>query len=451
MGKALSIAISVAIIAMSYGCGGDSSSISGFPSSYPGGYGGPYYRGSTSRTEYAKEMVEDEVLIKFKEETPKSDIDAFLSTNGSKVERVIDKIEVYLVKIPKGINPLQFVEKVREDPRLDFVEPNFTVKISETEIPISRAVTEEESTPGDIELNKAWTVTKGSDKILVAIVDTGVDLGHEALKDSLTLGKDLIDGKGKAKDDNGHGTFLAGIVVARGSDKVSGIAPDCRIIPIKALDRFGIGSSALLAEGIVEAVVAKARVILVGSGTYRKSKTLEKAVDYAWSTGSIVVAPAGNDKKEDPFYPAAYEKCIAVAAVDKMDKKASFSNYGKWVDISAPGYATSTMTSYRSYMTSEGKKPKGYSDMEGTSVAAAYVAGALALLLSAAPDEKASWIRDKLELSSDPIDGLNPKELEGKLGKGRLNIGKAFVNLGLIKKGRVGGQPLEGKEGGEER
>jgi thermitase len=420
-------AISIFALAFLFGCGGDTSSISGFPRSYPGGYGGPYYRGSSGSP---SDMVEDEVLLKFKEGTQKPDIDAFLSANGAKADRKIDGIDVYVVKIPKGTSPLQFVEKVREDPRLEFAEPNFIVRIAgneEGEVPVSRAVPEVGFAPGDIGLSKAWEVTKGIPKVLVAIVDTGADPDHEALRDGLLPGKDMLDEKGRAKDENGHGTFLAGIILARGSEKVSGIAPNCKGIPVKVLDRLGTGSVATLAEGIVWAVGAGARVILVGSGTYKRSRTLGKAVDYASDMGSIVVAPAGNDKKEDPFYPAAYERCIAVAAVDKMDKKAAFSNYGRWVDICAPGYARSTMTSYKSYMTSEGKKPKGYAEMEGTSVAAAYVAGALALMISAAPDEKA--IRDKLELSSDPVDGLNPKELEGKLGKGRVNVGRALALL----------------------
>lgn len=133
-------------------------------------------------------------------------------------------------------------------------------------------------------------------------------------------------------------------------------------------------------------------VINLSLGCNCDTQTLENAVNYAWNKGSVVIAAAGNDGVSTTFEPASYDNVIAVGAVDRYDRKASFSNYGTWVDVTAPGVSiASTMPN------------GGYAYMSGTSMAAPHVAGLAGLLASQGRSN--SNIRAAIEQTADPISG----------------------------------------------
>ena len=227
----------------------------------------------------------------------------------------------------------------------------------------------------------AWDVSLGSPDLIVAIVDSGVDASHPDLRNQLVAGYDFVNDDADATDDNGHGTQMAGIVAAEAFNGigVSGIAPRCKLMPIKVLDRGATGDYSAIANGISYAADHGARVINLSLTGSEASPTLESAVNYATARGALVVAAAGNEPTGNAVYPAAYANAIGVSATDRHDKVAGFSNYGSFVAFAAPGVGILTTN-----LTAGGSA--AYLSTSGTSAATAFVSGALALLLSAHPE-----------------------------------------------------------------
>jgi thermitase len=184
---------------------------------------------------------------------------------------------------------------------------------------------------------EAWGVTTGSG-IKVAVLDSGVASDNVDITPKVAARANFSNGKA-GEDNYGHGTHVAGIVAATANNTVgvAGVCPGCTILDGKVLNDSGVGSSSSLANGINWAVNNGAKVINMSLGV-RASRTLETAVNNAWSKGVVLVAAAGNGSNQTKIYPGAYPNVIAVAATDNTDAKASFSTYGaSWVDVAAPG------------------------------------------------------------------------------------------------------------------
>jgi subtilisin family serine protease len=201
---------------------------------------------------------------------------------------------------------------------------------------------------------------------------------------------------------HGHGTMVAGILAA--------VAPDAMIMPLQAFDDQGCGSIYNISKAIKYAISHGAQVINMSFGVPGGNQTLKNAIREAEKAGIIVVASAGNDNTSVPQFPAAYPDVVAVAATNLKDAKASFSNYGATISVSAPG--TCIISAY----------PGGYyAEMSGTSFAAPMVAGEAALLRSL----KATASSAAIEAGVDNIDAVNPNYV-GQLGSGRINLLKAL-------------------------
>ena len=220
-----------------------------------------------------------------------------------------------------------------------------------------------------------WQNTMGSQEVLVAVLDTGIDSNHEDLDGQIVAEVSFVDGASYG-DVHGHGTHIAGIIAAKNNDMgIIGVAPDSRLLNAKVADDMGRCYASALAEGIVWAVDNGASVINISVEIRGDSSELEKAVDYAWSEGSLVVAAAGNDGNDSPVYPAGYDNCVAVAATNQNDGLAVLSNHGDWVDVAAPGFSIySTLPD------------DDYGIKTGTSFACAYVSGMAALLFDIVVD-----------------------------------------------------------------
>ncbi len=273
----------------------------------------------------------------------------------------------------------------------------------------------------DVSAFDAWDRSTG-EGVVVAIIDTGVDTSHPDLRPNLWVntgeiagngrdddgngyvddvhGFDFVFRDGEPEDNEGHGTHVAGTVAAAGDDGygVPGMAFDARIMAIKLLDPSGGGGSYQAAEAIRYAVDSGADVINASWGSYGYSSAVIQAVQYANSRGVVFVAAAGNegsDNDQTPLYPASYDvpNVIAVAASDRRDRLASFSNTGaSRVDLAAPGVQiVSTWPG------------GGWEYLDGTSMASPMVAGAAALLVSAAPSLTVSEVRQTLMATVDPL------------------------------------------------
>jgi len=220
-----------------------------------------------------------------------------------------------------------------------------------------------------------WQVTMGSEEVLVAILDTGIDKDHEDLVGKVKAEVNFTDSQ-TANDIHGHGTHLAGIIAAeKNTIGIVGLAPDCRLLSAKVADDRGRCEVADLVEGIIWAVDNGARVINISIEIREASEDLEAAINYAWDHGALIVAAAGNGGTQEPVYPAYYKNCIAVTAIREDNNLSPLSNTGGWVDLAAPGY--------KIYSTLPGND---YGLETGTSFASAHVSGIAALLFSLVTD-----------------------------------------------------------------
>ena len=182
-----------------------------------------------------------------------------------------------------------------------------------------------------LDLPLAWQVTSGSATSVVAVVDSGVQADNPALQGRVLAGYDFVHGDTNTTDDNGHGTAVAGIIAA--------VCPGCSILPVKVLDANGTGDWPTISAGIDWAADHGAQVINLSVGAPRALDIVGAAVAYAISKGAIVVAAAGNDGEDESFYPAMYPGVISVAGVDQTGARSTWSNFGSWVTVAAPGCA----------------------------------------------------------------------------------------------------------------
>jgi thermitase len=146
------------------------------------------------------------------------------------------------------------------------------------------------------------------------------------------------------------------------------------------------------------------------------SRALEAAVKDAWARGAVIVAAAGNGGTQAKFYPGAYPNVIAVAATDNNDAKASFSTYGKWVDVAAPGVSLySTFPNHDFYLGTQNGRAQGYDIASGTSMASPVVAGVAALAWSKLAAPSNASVREKVEATAEPIPGTGPYWAHGRV------------------------------------
>jgi hypothetical protein len=262
-----------------------------------------------------------------------------------------------------------------------------------------------------VTFEQSWPVSRG--RVIVAVIDSGVLANHQDLAGSVLPGKDYVTAGSDGRiDPNGHGTHVAGVIAAHVNNGlgIAGGAPDARILPIRVLDANGGGVASNVAKAIIWAADHGARVISLSLGG-GQAPGVEQAIHYANSKRAVVIAAAGNggDSGNAPMYPAAYPNAIAVAAVDTNLKHPSFSNHGKYVDISAPGVGiTSTW----------GSSPSAYASATGTSMATPYVAAAAAVILGAHPSFGAAKVTQMLKSTARD---LGPGGVDPYFGHGLIN------------------------------
>lgn len=255
--------------------------------------------------------------------------------------------------------------------------------------------------PGQTQLNALK-----ARKVLVAILDTGIDKYHEDLQGKVLKEIDLT-GNSSPGDLKGHGTHVAGIIAANSNNEIgiSGIAPNVKFMNVKVTDDYGKCKADIVSKGIIWAVDNGAKIINISLEFNEPYPDMEKAINYAYQHDCLIIASASNQTIK-PVYPASYENCLSVTATDENDRIASLSYNGDWIDIAAPGLSIYSTLPDNSY---------GYKN--GTSFATAQVSGLAAILYGLASDQNADdKINDEVrkailnggqEISSSGIKRIN--------------------------------------------
>jgi subtilisin family serine protease len=347
----------------------------------------------------------------------------------------------FKIIVPKDSDILSVVQDYSANPHVIFAEPNYfdhTCTIpNDANFSLQWAHQNIGQTGGmpkcDIETPDAWDEITGNEDIVIAIVDTGVDLDHPDLVANMWLNADEIldgsdsDGNGFIDDiygwdfvnndndpidDHGHGTCCAGIVGAVTDNNIgmAGICWDCRIIPVKSFGSDGYATVSDMANGITYAADNGADVISMSFGGSYHTPVIN-AIKYVYSQGAVLVAAAGNDHENDYFYPARCDEVIAVAATYYNDEKMWFSNWGSWVDVAAPGYEIYTVAPDDDYEICFG----------GTSGATPHVAGLVGLMLSKNPGLNQDEIKTILRSTTDKV------RSNQYIGTGRINAYEAVM------------------------
>jgi hypothetical protein len=298
--------------------------------------------------------------------------------------------------------------------------------------------------------NLAWGLWSPKEAIILAVIDTGVDSTHPDLINKIArdesgiLGFDAFTNlRSDAMDYNGHGTHATGIAAAQINNGVgvAGISgwtgitgatdASTKIMPIKALDSYGGGTDLTVSAGIIWAADNGARVISMSLGSPSYSYTMGNAIQYAWSKGCVIVAAAGNSGNSSYSYPAAYPHVLSVAATDNTDTLASFSNFGTWVNVAAPGVSIySTMPSYQATLNSAYGIPLFYGYLSGTSMATPAVAGEAALLIGQNPSLTNSTIFNLIVSNVDTYKPYGTNTIGASAG--RINVYNALQAAAAI-------------------
>jgi len=333
-----------------------------------------------------------------------------------------------------------------------------------------------------LDMSKVWAQEIGGNDIIIAVIDSGVDISHPDLHDNIWINQDEILGDKIDNDKNGyiddihgwdfithsndpspkypvdclarktciqeailHGTFVAGVAAAVSNNNlgITGVSWQTKIMPLRVLNEKGAGNTYEVVKAIEYAVANGADIINLSFVGDTYDQDLEKAIQHAFNQGIVVVAAAGNEDLEGhpvdldaiKRYPVCHrgesgqQIIIGVASVDKENKLSEFSNYGSsCITVAAPGENFWGLLVYNSQV--EGFNSYYGGDFSGTSLAAPIISGLVALIKSAQPDLTNVQIRNIISNSTDNIDLLNTS-YKGKLGSGLINPVKVFQSLNI--------------------
>lgn len=358
--------------------------------------------------------VADELLVRFVAGVSQDEIDRTFRGHGAQEIEENTAIRVKRLRVPA-----QALEQVKaalaHNPHVEFVERNFLAKSG--------------STPNDpffgpqwhlskISAPQGWDLSTGASDVAIAIVDSGVDPAHPDLGAKLVPGYNFLNNTADTHDVLGHGTAVAGSAAASSNNGigVSGVAWNNPIMPLVVLDANDYASYSNIARAITYAADRGVRIINVSIGGTSPSSTLQSAVTYAWNKGALVFVSAMNNGTSTPTYPAACANAIAISSTDSSDNRSSFSSYGSWITLAAPG-------SYI-YTTNNGG---GYGAWNGTSFSSPIAAGLGALILSLNPSLTNEQVKNIMLQSADDLGAAG---FDQYFGNGRINVVKSLLAAG---------------------
>lgn len=386
----------------------------------------------------------DRVLLRFRSEVSPEYAESLLQSYRFRKIRRIEPVGIFAVQIPENSSVEETLAVLSRNPDIEragpdhrtrlFVTPNdtffqryqYNLQNRGTILEIAPDIRPQTKSGADIKATTAWDETKGDPAVLIAVLDTGVDMTHvELVNKVVSTGRDFVNDDMDATDDHWHGTHVAGVAAAETGNGtgIAGVAWNCRILPGKVIDADGTGYYSWLIDGIVWAVDEGAKVINLSLGGDEDDEFLESACKYAYDRGVVVVAASGNDGAA-VGYPAAFDRYVlAVAATDYNDERASFSNFGPEVDVAAPGVYI--LGPCPQWYAGDGYLP--YLFGSGTSQATPHVAGLAALILDVKPWLKAGEVMDIIRYTADDVNRSQYPGRDDYLGYGRINMQKALV------------------------
>jgi subtilisin family serine protease len=395
--------------------------------------------------------AERELIVKFRQDANLADRTSALK-NAKRIRSLAGRSTKRLraaslgtlpqrIAVQDGVKVESELARLAQNPAVEYVEPNYSMKlfaatngVFPNDFEFSKMYSLHNvggglaKTNADVKAPAAWAFTTGDKKVVVAVIDTGIDYLHEDLKDNVWVnpgeipfngvdddgngfiddyyGYDFVSGDSDPYDDNQHGTHVAGTIGAKGNNGIGtvGMCWDVSLMAVKAFDEQGNGTVAEAIEAIHYAVENGARIINASWGLDERSRALEEATQFAAEAGVLIVAAAGNSRWETPSYPASFETVLSVGATDAKDARADFSNFGAYVDVAAPGVNIISTLPENSY---------GF--LSGTSMAAPHVSGMAALVLARFPNYGRQELFDILANSVEEILFDQP------IGRGRID------------------------------
>lgn len=399
--------------------------------------------------------VPDEIIIKFKPDTPEETISEIIGRHNCSVADTCTFADLLLLQIPEPEKPEQMIAMYSSYEQIEYAELNYYATLM--------LVPNDELYPfqwnfndkafGGVNIEPAWDIQTGDPNVIIAVLDTGVAyedfeiyrLAPDLAQTNFVPGYDFVNDDSHPNDDNGHGTHVTGTIAQATNNGlgVAGVAFNCSIMPIKVIGSEGIGTNFDIADGIYFATNNGAKVINMSIGTEFSSFTLRNAVAYAYNNGVTIACAAGNDFEQgNPrTYPAAYDDyCIAVGATRFDRTRAYYSSTGSHIDIVAPGgdlrvdqNGDGNPDGILQQTFLEDPANFGYLFAQGTSTATPHVSGTAALLVSNGVTEP-DMVREAIENTAEDI---GPPGRDPQYGWGLLNAAAALnyftdVGVGLI-------------------
>ncbi len=386
------------------------------------------------------EFVPGQVIVGLKQLD--TSFEANAKTIGGKVIDENNVLRSLLIQVPNNAEDA-FIKAIVKNPNVKFAEKNYITKALSSD-----PFWNDQWNMRIIDADDAWGISSINQNIVVAVIDTGVQWNHPDLAANIwnnddacgdgidndsngytddCRGWDFIGNENDPMDESGHGTHVAGTIgaITDNGVGVAGLAQQM-IMPIRVLGPNG-GPDWVVADGITYAADNGADVINLSLGCYCPSLTLtESAINYAYSNNVLVVAAAGNDNTNFPHFPSGFQNAMAVAATDKNDKKASYSNFGSAIEIAAPGGDNRGGHFSKTYVLST-YLPNNYAYAIGTSMATPHVSGVAALILSQDSSLTNLEVRNILKNTADD---LGDPGWDQYFGEGRVNA-YAAVNGGI--------------------
>ncbi len=355
--------------------------------------------------------VEDELLVQPKAGVSEAKSSQILSEQGATEFDEIPQIRVKVIKVPAHA-----LEKVKaalaHNPHINFVENNNFIE--PMLMPNDPSFTSEWHLT-KISAPQAWDISRGSAGVTIAILDSGVDPTHPDLAGKLVGGYNFMANNTDTHDVYGHGTKVAGSAAAIDNNGigVAGVAWESPIMPLVVADSTGYATWSALASATTWAADRGVRVMNMSFASTSGSSTLQNAINYAWNKGALIFASAGNYSTSTPYFPASGQNVIAVSATTSTDSLASWSNYGNWVTMSAPGDSILTTTN-----------GGGYGTVSGTSFSSPIAAAVAALVIGTNPSLTNVQVAQILK---DNADDLGTASFDPYFGYGRVNAYKSVV------------------------